>query len=865
MRYVAAFGVSMAALALGGVAPAAAPRPSLLSSFRLGQGTGALCQMQARTVDPALRSMFDRAFSIVCRDAATPVGRLYALRTGADDPLARVAALRAGAIRCGPATGTTLADVGNVRAADCTSAAANIRYRSYSVTRGNTVYVAEGLGAYDSALELALRTIVTDRFVPGEVTIAQTAIPDRAAFARVQAGSLDLQTALQEGYRRNNSGAYVEAAEFFDTLLQRTDGSSRQRFGEYLANRGLQKSNLGEFAEADALFAQARALPTSDPVQLRLRRNLEALNLVNQRRFDAAIALLAKPVVADERIVKPLDNQIDPDSAAALSDANPLARPLGSEESGGLTAPEKAQILDAQALQIRGTALRLKGDLPAAKAALDGALAGLAAVRDGRVVSTIRLRTQAMGELSAIAEAGGDYPTAERLLREGLVLVEGQYPGSVAINAARARLAAYLTRRGQTLPALVLYRTIVTDMGATGGSTVGFANLLAPYFALLVRQIPTQPALVNDFFEATQTLVRPGVADTQAVLARELSGGSDEAGRLFRQSINLSREVERQRVELARLAAIDQPTPDVVAQIARTRAAVDTLAQDQVVTQSQLSAFPRYAAISTRALTLPELQKVLKADEAYLKIALVADRIYGVFATADGATAYAATIGATELDRKVDALRDTIAKEEKGELLTFPFDVKLAHDLYVGLAGPVTGQLARVKHLVFEPDGGMLRLPPALFVTDQASVDRYAARAAAPKGDPFDFRDVAFLARTMDISTAVSARGFRDVRLSRPSAARREYLGLGENAPVSPLAQLTSTRSVSGGDAIDCTWPLEAWSNPIKPTELYSAEKVIGANESAIVTGADFTDTAIKARRDLTNYRILHFATHGLV
>ncbi|MCH6579230.1 MAG: CHAT domain-containing protein, partial [Nitrospinae bacterium] len=31
------------------------------------------------------------------------------------------------------------------------------------------------------------------------------------------------------------------------------------------------------------------------------------------------------------------------------------------------------------------------------------------------------------------------------------------------------------------------------------------------------------------------------------------------------------------------------------------------------------------------------------------------------------------------------------------------------------------------------------------------------------------------------------------------------------------------------------------------------------------MTGADFTDTAIKSREDLSNFRILHFATHGLV
>jgi CHAT domain-containing protein len=32
-----------------------------------------------------------------------------------------------------------------------------------------------------------------------------------------------------------------------------------------------------------------------------------------------------------------------------------------------------------------------------------------------------------------------------------------------------------------------------------------------------------------------------------------------------------------------------------------------------------------------------------------------------------------------------------------------------------------------------------------------------------------------------------------------------------------------------------------------------------------VITGAAFTDSAIKAREDLAQYRVLHFATHGLV
>ena len=62
---------------------------------------------------------------------------------------------------------------------------------------------------------------------------------------------------------------------------------------------------------------------------------------------------------------------------------------------------------------------------------------------------------------------------------------------------------------------------------------------------------PDDPAAQAEIFAATQLMVRPGLAQTQAVLARELTGGTDEASRLFRQSVTLTRQVERNRIELA--------------------------------------------------------------------------------------------------------------------------------------------------------------------------------------------------------------------------------------------------------------------------------------------------------------------------
>ncbi|MBC7986915.1 MAG: CHAT domain-containing protein, partial [Sphingomonadaceae bacterium] len=319
-------------MAIAGVlaaAPALAQemRPSLADSFRLGSPGGLLCRAQSRLTDPAFASMFDRGYIIACRDAASEVGRVYALRLGGDDPAARLDAARTERARCEAAVSETIDELGAVEVRRCTLASADVGYRVYSWRRGDTLYVAEGLGGYDPALRLALRSIVADRILPGELAIATTEMGDPAAFARVQAGTLDRDQALSEGYRRNNSGSYAEASEFFESLIARNAGEggpeAEARAGEYLINQALQQSNLGNFAEADALYARARAIPSTNAVQLRLRRNFLALHALNQRRLDEAMAVLDAAVAGLSAMggAPTAGAEIDPPTARAINSA----------------------------------------------------------------------------------------------------------------------------------------------------------------------------------------------------------------------------------------------------------------------------------------------------------------------------------------------------------------------------------------------------------------------------------------------------------------------------------------------------------------------------------------------------------------
>ena len=836
---------------------------SVRDTWRIGSSGTSFCSAQSLTIDPALARMFDAGYSITCRDAALPVGKLYKLQA-TSDAADRIARERGSRANCDAPQRGNVQGIGAVDLIECKLKDADVAYRAYQLRRGKLYFAAEGLAGYDSALQLGLRSLVADQPVKGEISIATTGLGDPAAFARVQAGTLAPDKALEEAYRRNNAGSYAEAAEFFAAAGGSSNEAAQSR-AEALVNEALQKSNLGRFAEADSLFSRAAEQVGKDPVVARRLRNYRAIHELNQRDPKAALAELDKPLpkgVSEDENVAAARLEIDNVMAKRLNADSKLGQQLGVQ-SDELLPAEKIEILEGQALQLRGTSLRLTGDRAGARDALLRADARLQAVRGGKVASILWMRAQIFGDLGAIAEEAGDRAQADKLYRDAVALLDKNYPGTAVLLNARARLAGYLARSGQLAIAESMFSEIVHSQPDTSNLPPSFANVLRPYVDLLLQK-GDDPKALAEIFAATQLMVRPGLAQTQAVLARELTGGTDEASRLFRQAVTLTRQAERARIELARLDDLAKPSPQEQVRARVLRATLDTSQKEQLTTQAALSSFPRFRAVASDTIPLADLQKVLRPGEAYYRMTIVGDHVYAMMVTPEAAHAVKLNVTAKQIGDQVDALRDTISTIENGQRMTYPFDVALSHQLYGELFGSFATALPSVKHLIFEPDGPMLRLPINLLVMDQASVDAYNQRAKASDDAAYDFRGVGWLGRDRDISTSVSPRSFAQLRNVPPSAGPREYLGLGENTPPSASAE---GQIPSAADR-DCVLPLSSWAHPISAKELEIASGILrrfDPNGVQVVTGDQFTDTAIKARDDLDQYRILHFATHGVV
>jgi tetratricopeptide (TPR) repeat protein len=588
---------SAAAVLLSSVAAhAAAPGPLEAQSFPIGT-KGALCEAQGVRLGSARESLFDRKWAIICRDVARPIGAAYSWR-GSDDPQARLAAARATRLDCGEPGGATDALPGTTMRR-CRDPETGLDWISYSAKKGAWVHVVEGLAAYDNALRLALANLVEDRIVPGTVEVVTTGASGSLAQARAVAG--DTELLIGQGYRHNNAGEYAAAEEYFQpgevegkakTPDERAAVAAQRH--EVLVNRALQLSNLGKFDDAARVFGQAEAMGLRDPVQARLLRNFEAIDALNRNRLDEVKQILARPVPGPEQPAQTAGGAVAIDAAISASLNSGLAASLTDAvtQETRLTSIERATILDAQARELSGTVLRLTGQPEQALVALTAARDQIMSVKQGRVLSTARLRAQILSEMALASEALGRTDQAEQSLRDAVALIQLRYPDSASVSDAKARLASFLTRHGKTDEALALYRGIVTSTIGERSALVGMEHQIVPYFQLLVDQLPQRPELVSDLFLASQLIERPGAAQTLSLLSRRLEGGSGQASDLFRRATNVERDLNRVNLELAQVRA---QSPQQQASAAGATALADLSAKRDRLQQTQLE---RVSALS---------------------------------------------------------------------------------------------------------------------------------------------------------------------------------------------------------------------------------------------------------------------------
>jgi CHAT domain-containing protein len=214
-----------------------------------------------------------------------------------------------------------------------------------------------------------------------------------------------------------------------------------------------------------------------------------------------------------------------------------------------------------------------------------------------------------------------------------------------------------------------------------------------------------------------------------------------------------------------------------------------------------------------------------------------------------------------------------------------PFSLARAHELYTALLGPIE-HVIKGKHLIVVPSGPLMSLPFSVLVTEPPKPVPDEGLAA--------YRRAGWLGTRQAISMLPSVASLAALRRhAKRSAAPDPFLGYGDPAVIgvpgcpqipvpeacpdekapragsgpvasrSAKAAMTIARNGSEGRA-DIADLRKLCPLPDTAHELKCVARSLGAKPDAVVLGKRMTEAAIKTAA-LNRYRVVHFATHGLL
>lgn len=440
----------------------------------------------------------------------------------------------------------------------------------------------------------------------------------------------------------------------------------------------------------------------------------------------------------------------------------------------------------------------------------------------------------------------GAHNEAAALMRAGLPLFQEKLPATNAARRSRETQAAViLARAGEGAAAEALMQPVLAaneagllDLYARDSDRA----LLAGEAQGMLRDSVQVALAAGDRERAWRSAQLATISDL-AQSAASLAYPGDAAGlALALEAVRTARKAEEDaRAALAggegdAPANADAPASpaagaaDAFAAATAARAAAE---------EALAAAFPDYAeTLRPRPLTIAAAQALLDGGDAYILPLVYPDRVVTLALTRDG---FAAATAATPLHEGRNLIARLRASLEAGLGSDAPFDADAAHALYRLIFTPDIARLTRGKaRLIFPASGALAQIPPAVLLS------------APPRGG----RAPAWLIRDFAIvlSPGLGVRARTGAQPSRP------FAGIG--APM--LAPSPATRAALRGMAIDIESIRALPSLPGAREELEALGAAFAKEGTLLLTGANATETAVRAA-PLADYRILAFATHGLV
>jgi CHAT domain-containing protein len=266
--------------------------------------------------------------------------------------------------------------------------------------------------------------------------------------------------------------------------------------------------------------------------------------------------------------------------------------------------------------------------------------------------------------------------------------------------------------------------------------------------------------------------------------------------------------------------------------------------------------FPDYANLATpKPLELTELRKRLGDHEGLVSFLLGRKQSFVQLVKRTGIWIARVPESAGSIQDTVKALRRAL--EIQGGSVN-EFDLEASHELYKSLFKGIEPQMEGLDHLIVVPSGALASLPFGLLVTQK------------PAGA--DYTKAVWLTQRISISHVPSLQAFYTLRATRTVIAPpKPLLGFGDPVLKGAAARKGEESSLAkAGQACRPDGPMDRQTlldlAPLPETvqELKNVSSALRAGDDAVFMRDRATETQLRSLK-LDQYRVLYFATHGLL
>jgi CHAT domain-containing protein len=460
---------------------------------------------------------------------------------------------------------------------------------------------------------------------------------------------------------------------------------------------------------------------------------------------------------------------------------------------------------------------------------------------------------------------------------DSLYLWESRAFHALGIGAAGDKEAAVKTL-AVTIPKLL-------ELGRGQGSTEsGFLTsartgwILEGYIALLadLHRAKVRTAGIEPYVEAFRIADLARASRVEKALSAAIVRASindPQLAAVLRRAQDLDYQVKAISEALTALqqgVKTDKPDPNREKVIEKTRAELARVREENDQAQAELKRkLPDYSELlNAKPLTIGDAQKLLRPQEALISLYSTQQQTLVWAMAGQGQPAFQVVdLPSAKVAELVTKLRKALDPTEADISQVPTFDFATALELYQKLLAPVEAGWKNAKELLIVPHGALSELPFSVLVT--------SAYQPTKAGIPFsDHGGAPWLLKNAAISYLPSLSALASLRRGVTPSAANSFIGFGD--PVfggaAKSAAPVAARGMVRRNAKAPAAPSSPTSNlellqalPDTADEVRDIAKILRADESRdIHLGRRASEQSVKSA-DLSTYRVVMFATHGLV